>query len=55
MEQVLAVVGPILGTSLPGTGLDSNGMKLVGIAGGLAAAAAGVALARSGQSATEQE
>jgi hypothetical protein len=55
MEQVLAVVGPILGTSLPGTGLDSNGMKLVGIAGGLAAAAAGVALARSNQPATEQE
>lgn len=55
MDQVLQVVGPILGTSLPGTGAGDNGMKLVGIAGGVAAAAAGVALARAGKPATEQE
>ena len=55
MAQVLAVVGPILGTGLPDTGLDSDTMKMVGIAGGVAAAAAGLALARGSQTATEQE
>jgi hypothetical protein len=55
MDQVLAVVGPILGTGLPDTGLNGDTMKMVGIAGGVAAAAAGLALARGSQTATEQE
>jgi hypothetical protein len=54
MEEVLKVVGPILGMGMPDTGAGDN-LKFVGIAGGLAAAAAGVALARSSKPETVEQ
>lgn len=53
-DEVLRTVAPILGTPLPNTGTDTTPIKVIGIAGGLAAAAAGVALARPSRTAEEQ-
>jgi hypothetical protein len=52
-EEVLRTVAPILGTALPDAGVNTAPWKVIGIAGGVAAAAAGVALAR-GNAAAEQ-
>jgi hypothetical protein len=52
-NEVLRALAPILGTALPGTGAETTPWKVIGIAGGVAAAAAGVALAR-GNTAAEQ-
>lgn len=54
MEEVLQVVGPILGMEVPGTGAGDN-LKVIGIAGGLAAAAAGIALARTSKPQTAEQ
>jgi hypothetical protein len=58
MDEVVAIVGPFLAApQMPDTGLtSSDGLKMVGIAGGIAAAAAGATLLRGQKTeATEAE
>ncbi len=51
--EVLRALSPILGTGLPDTGADNTNFTMWGIAGGVAAAAAGVALARGNRTAEQ--
>lgn len=50
-DQVLRALSPILGTGLPDAGTEFTPWKVIGIAGGVAAAAAGVALTRGNSTA----
>jgi hypothetical protein len=54
-QEVLTAISPIIGTSvMPNTGITDTGVTLVGVAGGIAAAAAGLALARGNRPVEER-
>jgi hypothetical protein len=55
-QEVLTAISPfVTGDALPDTGLTGTGAKLIGVAGGIAATAAGLALARSNRELAQNE